>query len=377
MADGDKTNTNDNQQQDQEARSKDASQQLGFETGIGSDRTTSVETQEEGSFKDSDNLGYSAEFDPVTGELLNGPDKEADGDAAATEEDAGDDETAEDDSHEEAGDEGAHEPLPEYDPQNEEVAAQYEARYIKDGKLNQETISKEFWAAFAKADAKDRKPFGHLPDGTYKFLEEVTGLDRQGINDVESALVAQAEARANSQYTEVIDKLPGGRSLYERALEWGRKGGYTKEQQERYNSARAKGGEDFSEAAELLVERYRRANPNDRGGNRDRHHKFGRKRSSPEKSSAGRQAGSEGNNTRQDSQQRQQPRQQQERQQEGRLTYEQYRAEWDKAYKEKTEALAADDRAKVMAAEGRLTELNKMRNTPGALIRTKPRNKRK
>lgn len=170
--------------------------------------------------------------------------------------------------------EGDPEPLPEFDPNNAEVYDKYDARYLKeDGSLNEDAVGAEFWANFAKSE--DKKEFGHLPENTYKYFEDRFAVSREFIHRIERGLVADAQKQSAAFFERV-----GGQERYNAALDWARKGGYSKAQRDRYNALAAKGGEEFTDAVDALMARYERANPSAarKPGPRDR------RRSSPERS---------------------------------------------------------------------------------------------
>lgn len=147
--------------------------------------------------------------------------------------------------------------LGEWDPENEEVVAAYDARYSKDGKLDLEgVLSQEYFSNAAKG-------VEGLNEETYKYLE-AKGISRSAIKQVEAMAQTQKAAEETSvkAHDQKLFDIAGGPDSLSQALEWGKKGGYSAEQQERFNKITK--GKDFEakqEAVEALMARYRRANP--------------------------------------------------------------------------------------------------------------------
>lgn len=154
----------------------------------------------------------------------------------------------------EEGQQDAAPELPEYDPENEEVRTQYEERYFPEGTFNKDLVSKEFWKSF-EANEGDLAKSG-LSEGTYAFLQDMWGMDRTTIKQMEASLVALHREEASKTFAKV-----GGQEAVTKALDWAKQGGYTKEQQDRFNAAMDAGGEARDEALELLVNRFGKVNP--------------------------------------------------------------------------------------------------------------------
>lgn len=160
------------------------------------------------------------------------------------------------------GEDKPYEPLPEFDPANEEVAAKYDERFLSEDAegaqvLNTAAIADEIRANMAKAEGATERP----NEGTYKWLKEKLGITRDMVDshiDGEKAKYVQAKA--------AMDEVTGGEEVWAKKLAWastqadGKQGGYTKEQVARYNEAMAKGGQEAAEQIELLNERYAKAN---------------------------------------------------------------------------------------------------------------------
>lgn len=159
-----------------------------------------------------------------------------------------------------------------------EVQAKFEERYFtKEGQLNKDVLSKEFWASHAK----DPKKAG-LKDATYEFLKDTLGITKEVAKEIESALVVKATAEAQTFFKNV-----GGQERFEAAVKWGREGGYTPAQRERFNKARDAGGIDFEEAVEALMARYNRINPPRQSSEGRRGPPQQRRQSSPQRNVTG------------------------------------------------------------------------------------------
>lgn len=195
-------------------------------------------------------------------------DLEADGSAEkdATDEtaDKGDEEPKDGEDKKEGTDEAApYEPLPDFDPENEEVAAAYDARFLKDDgddgqALNVEAIADEIRANMAKeGEARSERP----NEGTYKWLRTKLGITRDMVdNHIEGEKAKYLQQKA------ALDEVTGGEEAWKAKLAWastkedGSQGGYTKEQVARFNAAMKEGGAAAAEQIELLNERYAKAN---------------------------------------------------------------------------------------------------------------------
>jgi len=146
------------------------------------------------------------------------------------------------------------EALPDYDPENAEVTAQYEGRYFTEqGTLNLVALTTEYWS-----NAKDGKP-GALHEGTYKYLEGALGVSKETAQEIEKGLVAQRQAEVSQFFQRV-----GGRKRYEAAVAWARKS-YAQGDKDRFNAA--VNGSDVGardDAVDAMLARYDRANPGQR-----------------------------------------------------------------------------------------------------------------
>lgn len=146
---------------------------------------------------------------------------------------------------------GVPEDLGDYTPDDPEVTAKFDARYFtEEGKLNTSALEAE-WFTNAPKDGGPKK----LNEGTYKYLEERLGLSRELVDGYGQGLEALQEKRDVEFYAGA-----GGKDRFDAALQWGREGGYTKEQQARFNAMLAKGGQDAEDARDALMGRYSRAN---------------------------------------------------------------------------------------------------------------------
>ncbi|MCW2317134.1 hypothetical protein M2322_002688 [Rhodoblastus acidophilus] len=165
--------------------------------------------------------------------------------------------------------------LGEWKTGDPEIQDKFDGHYFKEGQLNQEALSKEFWTNFEKAGADK----AGLNDATYAYLKDTLGVSKEFVKDVEKALVAQANAANETFYKSV-----GGKDRFEAAVKWGREGGYTPAQRERFNKARAEGGEAFQDAVEALMARYTKVNPGESQQQARRGPPRSERRSSPARS---------------------------------------------------------------------------------------------
>ena len=204
-------------------------------------------------------LGDSPELDETEG----GEGSETQDDAAAETEGEGSETDAE--------------ALPDYDPENEEVRSQYDARYFKDGELDRDTISREFWKSY-DANNGDLSKSG-LSEGFYAYLKDTAGVSKAMAKELEASLVAKHKADA----TEFYGKF-GGVDRYNRAITWAKAGGYDEGQQQRFRDAFDKGGADRDDAVDALMNRFHRANP-PKGD--QRRGPPGRRSSSPQRDATG------------------------------------------------------------------------------------------
>lgn len=161
-----------------------------------------------------------------------------------SEEDGDDKDTSEDDE----STEGKPEDLGEFKP---EEASKWEDAYFKEGVMNVQKLSQEFWANATK-DSR-----GSLNEGTYSFLA-TKGLAREDVKAIESALVEKADASKQRLFTNA-----GGAEVVQKALEWATKGGgYTAAQKAQFNKAIESGDEStMQDALDLLTSRHQKATP--------------------------------------------------------------------------------------------------------------------
>lgn len=144
----------------------------------------------------------------------------------------------------------AAEDLGEY---KDEDAEKWVAAYkTKEGTLDTARLTAEWYKnKSAEGDAS-----GKLNEGTYKFLEK-QGLSRADVDAIGLAL----EAQSRTIQTGLVERA-GGQEGLDAALAWGRAGGYTKTQLDRFNSAMSSNNlEQMQEAIDLLTARYSKANP--------------------------------------------------------------------------------------------------------------------
>jgi hypothetical protein len=162
----------------------------------------------------------------------------------------GEDEGA-DDTQDEGEQGGGAEDLGEFDPNNAEVVGKFEDTYIEnDGSLNEQRLSEE-WFKNSGGDLSK----GGLNESTYNFLQDRYGLSREQIKSIEEGQIA----RQRLALTTLHDRA-GGKANYDAAVEWGRKGGYTAAQRQRFNAAINSGDPDAAaDAVEALMSRFSRA----------------------------------------------------------------------------------------------------------------------
>lgn len=214
--------------------------------------------------KTTDELSNSLDLGEPEGELDEGAEDQPEGDKPEGEGD-------------EAGEPEA-DALPDYDPENEEVRAQYDARYFKDGELDRAALSSEFWASFAKADGDVSK--AGLSEGAYAYLKDTLGVTKEMAKDLEAGLVAK-----HKEDQQTFFQRFGGVERYNRAITWAKGGGYSEDQQARFRAAYDRGGADRDDAVDALMNRFHRSTG---GGNKDaRRGPPGRRSSTPERDATG------------------------------------------------------------------------------------------
>jgi hypothetical protein len=243
-----------------------------LEVGTGSGTTTSLDAGGKPVTKSSDGImldvsdegteqqGINAHTgtELETADETEGAEGEGDGEEAKG---ADDKPTTDEESEGEAGEAKPYEPLPDYDPANEEVAAQYDTRFLSEDAeggqvLNTAAIADEIRANMAKPEGATERP----NEGTYKWLKDKLGITRDMVDSH-----IEGEKAKFLQNKAAMDEVTGGEEVWNKKLAWastqadGKPGGYTKEQVARFNEAMKKGGADAAEQIELLNERYAKA----------------------------------------------------------------------------------------------------------------------
>jgi hypothetical protein len=146
--------------------------------------------------------------------------------------------------------------LGEYKPENKAV---FEKEYIKDGDLNFQRLSAEWWLNAQSAKDMDK---GKLHDSTYAFLKEKFGVSDATIKQMEKGMLADTKlalSSASKQFNSIV-KSVGGSEAVSSAIAWAKKDGYTKEQRERFNAIRDSGDPDqIQDSLEALMARFAKA----------------------------------------------------------------------------------------------------------------------
>lgn len=221
------------------------------ELGMGEDKPKAKVTPTE---------GISAEFDD-DGVQVHESDKQAQGrDKPASEGQGG----ADGEEGGQEGDQGGEEAsaashdLPAFDPSNQEVVQQYETSYLgKDGEPNLDSLA-SVWLKSAKRDASGNVT-GALPDDVYKFLDQ-RGYSKDLVKSVEAGQIALLQQSEQALYARA-----GGQQHLQAAMEWGKKGGYTQAQRQRFNAIiNGTDREAAIEQVDLLMQRYGAATGNGR-----------------------------------------------------------------------------------------------------------------
>ncbi|UIY29175.1 hypothetical protein LZK73_21825 [Neorhizobium galegae] len=219
----------------------DGSKGISFSMGGGEDDL--IQTNAGTIEMDTDDIPIDEEDDADTG-----ADDGVDGEV-----DADDNADADGDSEETSDTE-----LGEFDPEDPEVVVKFDAKYTtEDGALDAEgSLSAEYFANLEKG-------VDGLNEETYKYLE-AKGISRATVKQIEAMAATNREAQTKSVEAQDLKlfELAGGPDQLAAALKWGKDGGYTKEQQERFNKVTK--GKDLAakeEAVEALMARYKRANP--------------------------------------------------------------------------------------------------------------------
>ncbi|MBD9542213.1 hypothetical protein IB276_22470 [Ensifer sp. ENS04] len=177
-----------------------------------------------------------------------GGDGEDSSDADVSDDDLGDD------GSEEGGDDenGEDTVLPEaFNADDPETVAAFEQAYLKDGELNEDALSAEYFANVEKGQ-------DGLNEATYEFLKS-KGISKATAKRVEALLVNEADAAKNSskQQDFALFEVAGGSDSLKDMLKWGKDGGYSADQQKRFNDVMK--GTDLEakkEAVELLKSRF-------------------------------------------------------------------------------------------------------------------------
>lgn len=134
--------------------------------------------------------------------------------------------------------------LPDYDPENEEVAAQYASKYLsEDGNaLNFEAFNK----SFAESGLKD------INANERAFVKKQLGVSDDAINVYLDGVRSKVEA-ADKAFHEAA----GGKEAFDAMYSWATgEGGYTQAQKDRYNAALKAGGDELAEQIELMKVRF-------------------------------------------------------------------------------------------------------------------------
>lgn len=172
-------------------------------------------------------------------------------DPASGADDGADDVGQEDDAPEAAT-------LPDFDPEDPEVVEAYDSRFTTEtGELDVEgALSAEYFANLEQG-------IDGLNESTYEYLAS-KGISKATVKQIEAmaATARDAEKGSVESHDAKLFEIAGGPDELSKALAWGKEGGYTPEQQKRFNKITS--GKDLEakqEAVEALMSRYRRANP--------------------------------------------------------------------------------------------------------------------
>lgn len=138
--------------------------------------------------------------------------------------------------------------------------ASFNERYHdKDGQLDLQTLSREWWQNQGKAEGDN--PDGSLNEGTYDYLAKKHGLSKGMVKQVEASIKVQTQATVAS-----IVEAAGGQVAVDAAVKWARakdkggEGGFTPDQAKRFNEAMASTDPAVvQEAMELAVSRHQKA----------------------------------------------------------------------------------------------------------------------
>lgn len=134
-----------------------------------------------------------------------------------------------------------------------EEAAKWDAHFLKDGQLSQDALSAA-WELNAKVGADGRVEGGGMGEQVYSYLAS-KGLPKNMVQAVEASLVASAR----QVQSDLITKS-GGQETVDKALKWGREGGYSETQRAAFNAAMtSRDPEKMQAALDLAVLRYEKA----------------------------------------------------------------------------------------------------------------------
>lgn len=145
-----------------------------------------------------------------------------------------------------------------FDPEDEEQVARFDAAFAnEDGSLDMEgRLTNHFWANIEAGKEG-------LDEGVYQYLES-KGIKKSTVKQIEAMAVTNKDVQETSvtKHDHALFEVAGGPDKLAEALKWGKEGGYTKEQQARFNKVNS--GKDLEakkEAVEVLMARFNKANP--------------------------------------------------------------------------------------------------------------------
>lgn len=145
------------------------------------------------------------------------------------------------------------EALPEFNASDAGVVEKYESTYFKDGQPSMEALSGEWWSSAKRTE--DGGWEGSLSESTYKFLES-KGFSKDLVKSIEAGQVAQNVLRERAALDIAHDRA-GGRESFEKALKWGREGGYSQAQKDHFNQVFASGNPvAIADQIDLLMTRF-------------------------------------------------------------------------------------------------------------------------
>ncbi|KAB2662747.1 hypothetical protein F9K91_21160 [Brucella tritici] len=223
-------------------------QSLTIEMGEGADGSETIKRNDHATIEfNTDDVRKENDEGELEGTLEDDDGDNGEGDASTTIDTDGDNEG-----------EDTGEDLGAFDPEDQEVVSRFDARYLDaDGDLDLEgALNKEFWDNAAKGKEG-------LNEATYEYLKS-KGIKQSTIKQVEAMALTQkdSEEQGVKAQDQKLFSIAGGPDKLKEALAWGKAGGYTKEQQARFNQITS--GTDLAakeEAVEALMSRFSRANP--------------------------------------------------------------------------------------------------------------------